>query len=102
MHVDAACKCRLQVNTLRMGSQGDPQVKLRMPFWQRSCGLSVVSLQVRRKAMGNNTIKKSPKARDEADSFTMQCCHVREVFQGSSSPLEATVYGTNTSCEILV
>ena len=78
MHVDAACMYRLQVNVLRMGSRDDPQVKLKMPFWQRSCGLSVVSLQVCRKAMGISTAKKPPKARDEADSFPMRCFHVRE------------------------
>ena len=77
MHVDAACMYRLQVNILRMGSRDDPQVKLKMPFWQRSCGPSVVSSQVRRTAMGISTTKKFPKARDEADSLAMQCCHVR-------------------------
>ena len=68
MHVDAACMYRLQVNILRMGSRGDPQVRLKMPFWQRSCGPSLVSLRVCRKGMGISTTKGLPKARDEAAS----------------------------------
>ena len=54
-----------------MGSRGDPHERLKMLLWQGNCGLSVVSLQVCRKAMGISTTRKSSKARDEADSFSM-------------------------------
>ena len=75
MRIDGAYMYRLQENILRMGSQGDPHMRLETPLWQRNCGPSAVSLQDCRKAIGISTNEKSSYARDEADSFIMHCYH---------------------------
>ena len=101
MHVKAACMLRLQVVILRMGSRGNPHTRLKMPPLQGNCGLSVVSLQECRTTLQSSSIMSTSKARDKADSSSMPCCY-QSLCTESGSPLEATVYGAHTSCEILV